>query len=447
MTIPTDQMAEIIVGEGLYHPAFPEHWSRSALYPLATWVNGLAFKSIQFSPTGKPVIKISEIKGGISPQTNFTEQRFHDSVNVENGALLFAWSGQPETSIDAYLWRGPAGWLNQHIFRVTPANEVDDEFFYYLLKYLRPTFVAIARNKQTTGLGHVTRHDLENLEVGLPSLVEQRAIAHVLGALDNKIEVNRRMNETLEEMARALFKSWFVDFEPVRAKLEGRWRSGESLPGLPADLYNLFPDRLVPSEMGKIPEGWEVRPLGEVVEQLRDNENPQASPDMAFSHFSIPAFDRDETPVREWGPDIKSAKTRIQSGVVLMSKLNPEIERVWLVDVEPNQRAVCSTEFLVLRALPPLERGYIYCLLRSPQFREQVESLVTGTSKSHQRSQAGAVLSLQVVIPPELVSHEFDKQASAFLAASLSHRREISTLATQRDVLLPKLVSGEVRVP
>ena len=95
-----------------------------------------------------------------------------------------------------------------------------------------------------------------------PPLDEQRAIAHVLGTLDDKIELNRRMNETLEAMARALFRSWFVDFEPVRAKMEGRWRPGESLPGLPAHLHPLFPDRLVPSELGDIPEGWEVRTIG-----------------------------------------------------------------------------------------------------------------------------------------------------------------------------------------
>ncbi len=97
-------------------------------------------------------------------------------------------------------------------------------------------------------------------------LPEQRAIAHILGTLDDKIELNRRMNETLEEMARALFKSWFVDFEPVRAKMDGRWRRGESLPGLPAEHYDLFPDRLAPSELGEIPEGWEVKELGAVVE-------------------------------------------------------------------------------------------------------------------------------------------------------------------------------------
>ena len=206
----------------LYQPRFPRHWDRHPLYSLAQWVNGLAFRDIQFSPRGKPVIKIAEIKGGISGQTRFTEQTFDESVLVRPGDLLFSWSGQPETSIDAFWWQGPEGWLNQHVFRVTPISGVDTVFFYYLLRYLGPNFVGIARNKQTTGLGHVTRRDLENIDAALPPLPTQRAIAHVLGTLDDKIELNRRMNETLEAMARALFKDWFVDFGPVRAKMAGR---------------------------------------------------------------------------------------------------------------------------------------------------------------------------------------------------------------------------------
>ena len=155
------------------------------------------------------------------------------------------------------------------------------------------------------------------------SKTEQRAIAHVLGTLDDKIELNRRMNETLEEMARALFKSWFVDFDPVSAKVEGRWRRGESLPGLPADLYDLFPDRLVLSELGEIPEGWEVGKFSEIVAQLRDNENPGTSPNSVFSHFSIPAYDEDKTPKRELGGSIKSTKTRVPEGTVLLSSKRP----------------------------------------------------------------------------------------------------------------------------
>ena len=108
---------------------------------------------------------------------------------------------------------------------------------------------------------------------------EQRAIAHILGTLDDKIELNRRMNETLEEMARAMFKSWFVDFDPVRAKMDGRWRRGESLPGLPAEYYDLFPDRLAPSELGEIPAGWTVETLGDIAAVSRTRIDPTEADD------------------------------------------------------------------------------------------------------------------------------------------------------------------------
>ena len=432
----------------LYRPQFPEHWSRRSLYSMAQWVNGLAFRNIQFSGTGMPVIKIAEIKNGISGQTKFTEQIFDESVRVNEGDLLFSWSGQPDTSIDASWWRGPEGWLNQHIFRVTPEHDVDEAicFFYCLLRYLRPNFVAIARNKQTTGLGHVTKQDLEEIEAALPPLSEQRAIAHVLGTLDDKIELNRRMNETLEAMARALFKSWFVYFEPVRAKMEGRWRRGESLPGLPSKHYDLFPDRLVDSELGEIPEGWGVRQFSDIATQLRDNEHPAVSPDTEFSHFSIPAYDLGQTPKLELGANIKSTKSRVSQDTVLLSKLNPEIKRVWLVDVAPDERAICSTEFLVLKARPPFQSCYVYCLALSPFFRQQIESIVTGTSKSHQRAPANAILSLEAAVPPAQVIEAFQTSASGLLQRSMTLRREALGLAAQRDALLPGLVSGELQI-
>ncbi len=273
-----------------------------------------------------------------------------------------------------------------------------------------------------------------------PPLPEQRAIAHVLGTLDDKIALNRRMNETLEAMARALFQDWFVDFGPTRAKLAGR------APYLPPELWALFPERLVASELGEIPAGWEVRPFSAIATQLRDQENPPASPNAIFSHFSIPAFDDGQTPKREQGASIKSIKSRVPPGVVLLSKLNPDIERVWLADVESGERAVCSTEFLVLRARPPFTGSYVCCLARSPLFRQQIEALVTGTSKSHQRARADAVLSLEVVFPLAPILHAFEMAASELLNRTLACRREINTLASLRDTLLPRLVSGDMDI-
>jgi len=236
---------------------------------------------------------------------------------------------------------------------------------------------------------HVARFRRPRL--GLP---EQRAIARILGTLDDKIELNRRMNETLEAMAQALFKSWFVEFDPVVvnairagnpipekfAARAAHYRDNPDALGLPEDILRLFPARFVDSELGPIPEGWKVVTLGEVVEHLRDQENPLSSPQTLYQHFSIPAYDEGQWPKREPGENIRSLKIRVPPGVVLVSKLNPEIERVWLVDVRPGEHAVCSTEFLVLRARPPFTRGFVYCLARSQPFRQQIQALAARTT-------------------------------------------------------------------
>lgn len=305
------------------------------------------------------------------------------------------------------------------------------------------------------------REDFYSLTVQVPPLAEQRAIAQVLGTLDDKIDLNWRMIQTLEAMAQALFKSWFVDFDPVHAKATLKQRDTTPSQGgsdwsvervrayldrMDPNIASLFPDSFVNSELGPIPEGWEVGHFGEVVEQERDNENPLASPDAIFHHFSIPAFDENQCPTAERGENIKSQKSRVLPGVVLLSKLNPEIERVWLVDVGASDRAVCSTEFLVLRPRPPYGRSFAYCLGCSPAFRQELGSLVTGTSKSHQRVQANAVFALPVVLFPKPISEAFERKLSVVLQMTQARRRESRTLATLRDALLPKLVSGEMRV-
>ena len=338
--------------------------------------------------------------------------------------------------------------VNQHVAIIrTDPDRLDSGYLRYYLAAPEVQSMLLSWAGSGGTRNALTKRMIETFVVQAPAdLAEQRAIAHVLGTLDDKIELNRRMNETLEEIARALFKSWFVDFEPVRAKMDGRWRRGESLPGLPSEHYDLFPNRLVPSELGDIPEGWDVGKFSDIVAQLRDNENPATSPDTVFSHFSIPAHDEGQMPIRELGGNIKSSKSRVPHDVVLLSKLNPETERVWLVDVTPGERAICSTEFLVLRASPPFRRSYVYCLARSPLFRREIESLVTGTSKSHQRAPAGAILALHVAMPPARLIEAFEMSASELLRRSVALRRESRALAAQRDALLPKLMSGEVRV-
>jgi type I restriction enzyme S subunit len=215
----------------LYEPEFPEAWDCHSLYGLAVWINGMAFRDIHFASSGTPVIKIAEVKNGLSGQTKFTRDNYEAKYLLRDGDMLFCWSGQPETSIDTYWWRGGSGWLNQHIFKVLPRKElVDRGFFFQLLKYLRPNFVRIARNKQTTGLGHVTKADLQRLQVALPPAEQQRGIAAILGALDDKIESNRTLRRMIWDLLESEYNSFTIQEtrQPLRNVM--RLVYGKALP-------------------------------------------------------------------------------------------------------------------------------------------------------------------------------------------------------------------------
>ena len=404
----------------LYRPSFPDEWKRISLLSMARWVNGLVFRDFQFSDTGKPIIKIAEIKGGITGQTKFTNQAFEESIFVTNGNMLFSWSGQPETSIDVFWWRGRDGWLNQHIFKVTPIEELDPVFFFYVLRYLKPNFIGIARNKQTTGLGHVTRRDIENIEAAFPPVAEQKAIAAVLGALDDKIELNRRMNATLEAMARALFQSWFVDFDPVRAKLDGRKPIG-----LDETTAALFPNSFQESSLGTIPHGWEVKTLGEVIElaygkplKAEDRKNGQVC--VYGSNGSIGWHDE---------------KLVAGPGIVVGRKGNPGVVTWAHGDFYPIDTTFYVEPIGACRSL----HFFYYALSLQNLANLSADSAVPGLNRNH------AYMSKQV-IPSQPVLKAFDLQIAPIFASIHSNEEHSRTLATLRDTLLPKLLSGELTI-
>jgi type I restriction enzyme S subunit len=424
----------------LYNPALPEHWEHRALYSLARWVNGLAFRDIQFGPCGKPVIKIAEIKGGISGQTKFTTRVFGESVHIRAGDLLFTWSGQPETSIDVFWWRGPDGWLNQHSFRVTPIEGIDPTFFFYLLRYLKPNFVGIARNKQTTGLGHVTKRDLENIEAAYPSLPEQRAIAHILGTLDDKIELNRRMNETLEAMARTLFKSWFVDFDPVRAKAEGHD------PGLPIEIGDIFPDSFEDSELGENPKGWPVKKLSDLCSTQYG--------------YTASAVDKPIGPKLLRVTDINK-RNWINWGDVPYCAIDPDTRASYVLEIgdlvvarmaDPGKSAIIEEDidavfasYLVRLKTPSLAHSYyVHGFLKSDLYAEYAEGAKSGSVQANMN--AKVIVGASLTVPPEQVIQQFLRAVLPLRQRLVANVLESRTLAALRDTLLPKLISGEMRV-
>lgn len=330
--------------------------------------------------------------------------------------------------------------LVQRVARLRGMDRLETGFLRYLIA--SRGFTNHVLSVQTgTAVPHISASQIGEFEFKLPPLDEQRWIASVLGALDEKIGSNRVMNETLEGMARAIFKSWFVDFDPIRAKMEGR----DPL-GIDADIATAFPERLTVTDLGEIPEGWKVGRLDDLVSISRRAITPLNAPDDLFDHHSIPAFDDGKRPVRQRGEEIKSNKFLIKKGCVLVSRLNPRIPRVWLPDPADDVQSVCSTEFAVANPLSPFTTEFIYSVLSSFGFQEHLATLVTGTSGSHQRVKPADLQQMPVIVPDSRIVHVFSEIVAPVLMRISGNIAESATLATLRDLLLPKLMSGEVRI-
>ena len=292
---------------------------------------------------------------------------------------------------------------------------------------------------QTDMAEYVSLTDQRRMFVTLPPLDEQHAIAHVLGTLDDKIELNRRMNATLEAMARALFRSWFVDFDPVRAKMEGRDT------GLPKEIADLFPDRLVDSELGESPEGWPLAPLPELIE---------VNPSRSLRRGEVaPYLDMANMPTRSHAPDSVvrrpfNSGMRFANGDALVARITPCLEngKTAYVDfLRDGETGWGSTEYIVMKSRPPLPGEFAYLLARSGRFREFAIQNMSGTS-GRQRVPAVALSGFTIPTPPTPVATAFGRAVQVFLRRARAAVDERRILANCRNALLPKLVSGELRV-
>jgi type I restriction enzyme S subunit len=312
----------------------------------------------------------------------------------------------------------------------------DPRFLSYLLRCL--DFLAYSDKAAVPGLN---RNDLHTSRVRVPPLSEQRAIAAILGALDDKIELNRRMNETLEAMARAIFKSWFVDFESVRAKMEGRWRRGQSLPGLPADLYDLVPNSFKDSEPGEIPKGWHVGKFGDIADNARIGISPEQIPAGAV-YVGLEHIPKRSIALDSWGTSdgLESGKFRFSAGDILFGKLRPYFHKV---AVAP-EGGVCSTDILVIRPKSPEWAAFTMCLASSTEVVEYASALADGTRMP--RTNWHDLARYEIALPPLTVAAIFDRQTAPWIQSIQENIRESRILATIRDALLPKLLSGEIRV-
>jgi type I restriction enzyme, S subunit len=285
----------------------------------------------------------------------------------------------------------------------------------------------------------LNRNHLHQARVRFPTdPKEQRAIAQILGTLDDKIELNRRANETLEGMARALFKAWFVDFEPVRAKMNGRWQRSQSLPGLPAHLYDLFPDRLGESELGAIPEGWKVTS----VDDEFDVTMGQSPPGNTYNETG------DGLPFYQGRADFEFRFPRRRVYCTAPTRLARHGDTLVSVRAPVGDINMASEDCAVGRGVAAVRhktgsRSYTYQFMSSLSdvfARFDAEGTVFGSIGKKDFH------SIVHVKPPRDLVFAYEKLAGPSDDQIERNERESRAIAQLRDTLLPKLISGELRV-
>jgi len=291
--------------------------------------------------------------------------------------------------------------------------------------------------------------DVPNFRLPIPPLPEQRAIAHILGTLDDKIELNRQMNETLEAMARAIFKSWFVDFDPVRAKAEGRDT------GLPEEIAELFPDSFEETELGEVPKGWQVKKIQEVVKCIKGksykSEHLQESQTalVTLKSFArgggyradgLKAYTGDYKPEQIVQPgELVIACTDVTQAAEVIGR--PAI-------VESSDKfsiMIASLDVLIVRpSVKNITVPFLYCLFKTDRFADHTYAHSTGTTVLHLSKKA--VPSYKFACPPEELHKRFASLTIPIFTRIDTIEQESRTLAELRDTLLPKLISGELRI-
>ncbi len=254
----------------------------------------------------------------------------------------------------------------------------------------------------------LNKASLASIPIFLPKIeAEQKAIAAVLSSLDDKIDLLHRQNKTLEAMAATLFRQWFVE---------------------------------------EAQEEWGECSVSDFAEHIKNNVVPANSKNELFHHYSLPAFDDGKRPTVELGSEILSNKYKVASDSILVSKLNPRVPRIWPIGDLQSENAICSTEFQVFKPKNEKLYGYLYFLLRSNDAVDALTMAASGTSGSHQRVRPEDILNIRTSLPSIQRVEEYSKLAMTSIDKARSNLVQIQTLENLRDTLLPKLMSGEVRV-
>jgi type I restriction enzyme S subunit len=359
-----------------------------------------------------------------------------ENVTVQTGDILLNITGDSVARACQVPDNVLPARVNQHVAIIRPLQDSLDARYlrYYLVSpAMQQYMLALAAAGATRNA--LTKGMIEAFRIPAPLLSEQKAIAHILGTLDDKIELNRRMNETLEAMARAIFKSWFIDFDPVRAKMEGCQPSG-----MDAETAALFPDSFEDSPLGKIPKGWKVGTLCDLADNPRRSAQPKEI-EPPTPYIGLEHMPRRCIALSEWGhaQELESNKFFFKKGEILFGKLRPYFYKVGVAPVD----GVCSTDILVIAPKDPHWFGLALGHISSAEFINHTDASSTGTKMP--RTNWQDMVRYEIVIPPKPIAEFYNNLSSSIVGKIIRNINEYRMLAVIRDALLPQLLSGEIK--
>lgn len=429
--------------------------------------------------TGPIFLGIASLKGGsldLSQSAHVSEEDFKKwtkRVTPQEGDVVFSY----ETRIGeaAIIPRGIRCCLGRRMALLRPDRSIVIPE-YLLYAYLAPDFQSVisARTIHGSTVDRILLKELPDFPIQIPSLENQRHIVDVLSSLDQKAELNSQINMTLEQIAQALFQSWFVDFDPVKAKMAALEAGGtaedaekaamqaisgksegelDTIKTQNPDQYDnlartaaMFPSAMVDSELGEIPEGWEIGALGNMVEfnPKRTLKKGQSAPYLDMKNLPTSGHLAGDVFERPMG-----SGTRFINGDTLLARITPCLEngKTAFVDfLEEGQVGWGSTEYIVMRPRDELPESLAYFIARQGTFRGAAIQSMTGTS-GRQRASAKNLTALSWVQYPKELLCQFDLFAAGYLRLAKSYGNESKALTELRDTLLPRLLSGELTLP
>ena len=347
--------------------------------------------------------------------------------------------------------------LVQRVTRLRARDGMDQGFLRYLV--CNPSFTSYIKAVHTgTAIPHVSGGQIARFPVRIPILAEQRAIARVLGSLDDKIELNRRMNQTLEDICRALFKFWFVDFGPVRAKQEGRWKKGESLPGMPADMWDLWPSELEESEIGEIPKGWKASSLSRLFLNWPDcvltgpfgsnlhssDYRSEGTPLLLVKNVLYGAILEENLPLVGSHKLEDLSRYLLREGDIVFTRVGAVGRSAYVHARYAGWMISGQTLRVRIPNRAILNSRYLSQAYAEASFIGMVESHALGTTRPSLNT--SMLESFEFLLPSIGIQEAFACFAKPMDDMRMKNLAETDSLTATRDALLPKLLSGEIRV-